>query len=120
MPKEVNNNGSCNKCGKCGLSNRGRKRISGLTQCKVLQEGIKFKSNSTKEMFKIRENISCRSSNIIYLVTCQKCGKQGVGSTIDLFQRISNYLSHIESKYNERATAAHFFEGNCTINDFRI
>ena len=54
-PNEVNANGSCNKCGKCGLSNRGRKIASGLTQCKVLQEGTKFKSNSTKETFKIRE-----------------------------------------------------------------
>ena len=119
-PNEVNANGSCNKCGKCGLSNRGRKRASGLTQCEVLQEGTKFRSNSTKETFKIRENISCRSNNIIYLVTCEKCGKQGVGSTISLFQRISNYLSHIQSKYNEGAIAAHFFEGNCNINDFRI
>ena len=93
MPKEVNNYGSCNKC---GSSNRRRKRISGLTQCKVLQEGIKLKSNSTKETFKIMENINCGSSNIIYLVTCETCGKQGVGSTIDLFQRISNYLSHIQ------------------------
>ena len=86
-------------------------RASGLTQCKVLQEGTKFRSNSTKETFKIRENINCRSNNIIYLVTCEKCGKQGVGSTINLFQRISNYLSHIQSKYNEGAIAAHFFRG---------
>ena len=120
MPKEVNKNGSCNKCVKCELSNRGKKRISGLTQCKVSQEGIKFKSNSTKETFTIRESIKCRSSNIIYLVTCQKFGKQGVGSTFDLFQTISNYLSHIQSKYNEGAIAAHVFEGNCTVNDFRI
>ena len=66
-PNEVNANGSCKKCGKCGLSNRGRKRASGLTQCK---EVSKFKSNSTKETFKIRENINCRSNNIIYLVNC--------------------------------------------------
>ena len=108
-PNEVNANGPCNKCGKCGLNNRGRKRVSGLTQRKVLQERTKFKSNSTKETFKIRENINCRSNNIIYLVTCEKCGKQGVGSTINLFQKISNYLSHIQSKYNEGAIAAHFF-----------
>ena len=43
-----------------------------------------------------------------------------MGSTINLFQRISNYLSHIQSKYKEGAIAAHFFEGNCNINDFRI
>ena len=45
---------------------------------------------------------------------------QGVGSTTNVFQRISNYLSHIEVKYNEGTIAAHFFEGNCTINHFSI
>ena len=67
----------------------------------------------------IRENINCRSNNIIYLVTFENCRKQGDGSTIIFFQRISNYLSHIQSKYNEGAITADFCERNCTINDFR-
>ena len=43
-----------------------------------------------------------------------------MGSTTNFLQRISNYLSHIEVKYNEGTIAAHFFEGNCTINHFSV
>ena len=56
--------------------------------------GTRFKSSSTGETFRIRQHITC------------------------FFQRISNYLSQIEVKYNEGTIAAHFFEGNCTINHF--
>ena len=38
----------------------------------------------------------------------------------ELSERISDYLSHIEVKYNEETIAVHFFEGNCTINHFSI
>ena len=118
--KKRNYNGSCSKCGKCGQSNRGKNRAKGLNQRKVIREGIRFKSNSTGETFRIRQHITCRSNNIIYLVTGRECRKQGVGSTTNVFQRISNYLSHIEVKYNEGTIVAHFFEGNCTINQFSI
>ena len=74
----------------------------------MIREGTGFKSNSTGETFSVRQHITCRSNNIIYLVTCRECGKQGVGSTTNFFQRISNYLSHIEAKYNEGTTVAHF------------
>ena len=97
-----------------------KKRATGLNQCKVIREGTRFKSSSTGETFRVRQHITCRSNNIIYLVTCRECGKQVVGSTTNFFQRISNYLSHIEAKYNEGTIAAHFFEGNCTINHFSI
>ena len=43
-----------------------------------------------------------------------------MGSTTNFFQRLANYLSHTEVKYNEGTIAAHFFEGNCTINHFSI
>ena len=43
-----------------------------------------------------------------------------MGSTTNFSQRISNYSSHIEAKYNEGTIAEHFFEGNCSINHFSI
>ena len=39
---------------------------------------------------------------------------------LQTFYRVSDYLSHIEAKYNEGTIAAHFFERNCTINHFSI
>ena len=48
-------------------------------------------------MFKIRQRITCKSRNIIYLVTCAKCKSQGVGHSTQFAKRISNYFSLIKS-----------------------
>ena len=61
-----------------------------------MEEATSFKSKATKEKNKIRQNINCRSKNIIYLVECKKCGKQEIGSTGEFAPRISNYITHIE------------------------
>ena len=62
--------GYCKKCNKCGRSNRGRKRENDLNNCSVMEEGETFYSTVTKETYKIRQEIDCRSKNIIYLVSC--------------------------------------------------
>ena len=48
-----------------------------VAYCMVLQEGTHFRSNVTGERFRIKQEINYRSKNIIYLVTCRACGKQG-------------------------------------------
>ena len=68
----------------------GRKRKSGIYACQVVKEGSSFKSNQTGEIYKIRQDNNCRSENIIYLVMCNKCGMQGVGSCTTFCKRISN------------------------------
>ena len=79
-----------------------------------------LKSKATKEKYKIRQNINCRSKNIIYLVECMKCGKQGVGSTGEIAPRISNYITHIESKHEMTCVAQHVWEQGHSIEDFSI
>ena len=63
-----------------------------------MKEAKKFKSKVTGESYKIRQRIDCSSKDVIYLVECWKCGKQGVGSTDDFKLRVSNYISHILKK----------------------
>ena len=57
--------GSCSKCGKRGQSNRGKKRATGLNQCKVIREGTRFKSNSTGEHLG-QGNISLVGATTLY------------------------------------------------------
>ena len=64
----------CWKCEECGTSVQGRKRANNLVNCSVIKEAKMFRSNSTKEWYKIRQHINCFSKNVIYLVTCLKCG----------------------------------------------
>ena len=63
-----------------------------MNNCKVLEEGSVFYSKSTGERYTIRQNIDCRSKNVIYLVNCKKCRMQGVGKSEDFKTRISNYI----------------------------
>ena len=62
--------GQCKKCQKCGTSGRDRKRSNDLNNCAVLEEGNTFCSKVTKEKYKVRQEINCRSRNVIYLVNC--------------------------------------------------
>ena len=78
-----------------GCYNCGRNCIN----CKYLKEkGEHFYSHVTKRLYKVRQNVNCQSKNNIYLVTCQKCKKQGVGETIGFQSRMANYRSCIKSK----------------------
>ena len=81
-----------------------------MVNCGVLSEGSKFKSNSTGEEVYIRQNINCNSTNVIYLVTCKKCGMQGVGKAAEFNKRISNYITQIEKKLKHAVRTSTFFQ----------
>ena len=55
--------------------------------CKVLKEGVNFKSTNTKKIYKIKQKVDCQSSYIIYLGTCQKCSGQYVGKSTQPFRK---------------------------------
>ena len=99
----------CWKCGECGTSVQGRKRANNLVNCNVMKEAKTFRSNSTKEWYKIRQHINCSSKNVIYLVTCLKCGIQAVGKATHFGKRISNYTTHIGKKRDTCCTNKHFY-----------
>ena len=111
----------CWKCGECGTSVQGRKRANNLVNCNVIKEAKTFRSNSTKEWYKIRQHINCSSKNVIYLVTCLKCGIQAVGKATHFGKRISNYITHIGKKRDTCCTNKHFYgTPGHSIEDFSI
>ena len=55
-----------------------------------------FTSSVTKRTYPIRFSATCKSSNVIYLITCTKCKKQYVGlTTKQLNTRINHHRSNI-------------------------
>ena len=112
--------GKCQKCGECGKSIRGRKRASGIYCCQVLEESDQFLSRMTGEKYKIRQDISCKSENIIYLVNCKNCRMQGVGSCKSFAKRVSNYISSIERKSPGCKIEQHFLQQGHSIQDFAV
>ena len=110
----------CRKCNKCGENPKERKRANGLNNCKVLEEGSVFYSKSTGEWYTIRQNIDCRSKNVI-LVNCKKCRMQGVGKSEDFKTRISNYISNIIQSKPTRGIVKHSIEmEGHSVEHFRI
>ena len=88
--------------------------------CESVIECSAVKSNTTKFVFKIRENLTCSSSNIIYLVQCKECDKQYIGQTKrSLRLRTNNHRADIVNK-RKSTIANHFNKGRCSIEDFQI
>ena len=88
--------------------------------CEYVTECNAVTSNTNKFVFKIRQNLNCNSSNIIYLIQCKECYKQYIGQTKrSLRLRTNNHRADI---INERRTtiANHFNAAPCSIEDFTI
>ena len=58
--------------------------------------------------------VSCKTKNLIYLITCDQCGMQYVGETSQFFKsRIGQHRSGIKTKRGCRILTKHFNSG-CT------
>jgi len=69
------------KCNHCPLLN-----TSGTITCHV-----------TKKQFLCKKNITCRSSNLVYCISCKTCGKQYVGQTMrTIMARFQGHFNKIK------------------------
>lgn len=79
-----------------------------------------YSNNNSNKIYKIKHNFTCKTRNIIYLITCNKCKKQYVGqSSRPLADRINNHLSCIRT-HKQTPIGMHFNLPNHSITDFRI
>ena len=51
------------------------------THCYATNESNLFTSTTTSSVHKINNDLSCTSTDVIYLITCKKCKAQYVGQT---------------------------------------
>jgi len=88
--------------------------------CHYITEGTTFTSHNTHKKYKLKQNITCKSKNLIYLVTCRKCRKQYVGQTSrTLTDRVNNHLSCIRTHKNN-PISLHFNSPDHNMNDFSV
>ena len=77
--------------------------------CQYSSSTETFQSSVTGETFKIFGQLSCKSANVIYLITCSVCQQQYVGETKNALNiRINLHRNHIKTKDQYQATAIHF------------
>ena len=70
-----------------------------------------FESQITGRKYHIRSNITCNTKNLVYLISCKKCGLQYVGDTENtLHMRMKRHRSDIKTRKTEKPVAAHIFQ----------
>ena len=84
--------------------------------CDVLHLSNEFESTVTGKRYHINLKFDCNSINVIYLLTCKRCRKQYVGSTVTKFLlQFNQYKSNInlygEGKrgFKQEKLIEHFF-----------
>lgn len=98
-------------CGQCTS-----KRCSA---CSFISPSSTFRSSVNRKIFKVRGSMNCRSSNLIYLITCKLCNMQYVGETSrTLADRINDHLSAIRC-HKDTPVSQHFNSGRHRYTHFR-
>ena len=81
--------------------------------CPILLATDEFSSSTTGEKFKVKTKASCKSSNIIYLIECRRCGQQYVGETEQpLHRRINSHRYDITHRRTDESPVAQHFNGD--------
>ena len=72
---------------------------------------MKFISKITVKTYFTNADFSCNSKNVIYLITCDKCKDEYIGSAVDFKPCFKVHKNHIKTK-NERCemSSRHFNE----------
>ena len=90
------------------------------SDCQCCKQFIKtrtFSSQITKETYDIRHNLDCKSSKVIYLLDCQKCGAQYVGKSETPFNiRLNNHRKDVNNTEATLSVSKHFQEANHSFN----
>ena len=90
------------------------------TACPYVREGKNIKINQNKT-WKINRNVNCETSNIVYLIECQKCNERYIGETSrSLKSRLADHRGYINRELIDTATGAHFHTPGHNLSHLNI
>ena len=73
------------------------------TYCPLLDRSGTITCHATGKKYCTKINITCRSSNLVYCITCRTCGKQYVGQTKrSILDRFQDHCSNIRTYQKRR------------------
>ncbi|XP_070208302.1 uncharacterized protein [Littorina saxatilis] len=86
-----------------------------------LRDTTTFSSVVTGQSFHIRDCLSCTSTNVVYLIDCEKChGKQYVGETGQTVRRRFYGHTYTIRKDVDTLVAKHFRSPEHSLSDMRV
>ncbi len=81
--------------------------------CPLMNKTGTITCSYTKQEYSSMKNVSCRSSNLIYCITCKICKKQYVGQTSRRIQdRFQGHFGDIMRNANKKSIPFHFNSKN--------
>ena len=97
-------------------------KSSRCSHCRNISHATDFTSTTTGETFVLRQNANCKTSHVIYLITCKRCKAQYVGQTKQPVSKRMNSHRFDINNFSDPAfstyVATHFNSDNHTIQDF--
>ena len=92
--------------------------------CKCCHEMVtcsKFKSKTTGRQYNIGAEITCKTRNLVYLISCKRCGLQYIGETEKtLHIRMNSHCSDIRTRKTEKPVAVHFCQSDHSVKDLEV
>ncbi len=77
--------------------------------CDILDKSGRIRSHTTGREYACKTNVTCKSSNLIYCISCTKCGMQYVGQTkLRLMDRFGNHFTSINRNDGKNDVCRHF------------
>ena len=84
-------------------------RTRNCRYCKILDHSGRIKSHTTGREYNCKKHVTCKSSNLIYCITCTSCGMQYVGQTkLRLMDRFGNHFTSIQRNDGKNDVCKHF------------
>ncbi len=88
--------------------------------CLYIKPALKVKSHSTGSSYNIKTDSQCSTPNVVYVISCKKCGLQYVGETkTKLSLRFANHVSSIKTK-KQYPVSIHFNSPNHNVKDVEL
>ena len=104
-------------------TNKNKCKTRDCRYCPKLDKSGTIVSNYSKRQYVTKTNVSCKSNNLIYCITCRKCNQQYVGQTKRrLMDRFQGHFWCIQSKSIDNNDVARHFNlpDHDGINDVKI
>ena len=97
----------------------------GCLTCPHIEDGrTTYTFSNTGEVREIKQHINCKSTNLTYMIECQKCKKQYIGETKrTLRERFTDHRQATNNPSHANATAAvptHFNLPDHSIKDMKL
>ena len=94
----------------------------GCKFCPLLNKTGTILCTATQITHPCMKKISCRSSNLIYAITCKRCKLQYVGQTLlRLRDRFTGHFGDINNSRQEKSVSRHFSQqGHQGVDDMQI